>query len=116
MTPPSVFEVMVSLAVDAERKTMHVTAAGNRTAEWFWLMMRNLDFHHYTDDEYDENIADEVDETIDIMLAREYDRNGCGGGLFHTTTRKDMRKMDIWRQCMCNLSDLYSDELHIEVV
>lgn len=111
----SVLEIFVVLAIDAERKIMHNTAFGNRTADWFWMIMRNLHLDKYTDDIYDDRIAEIITSRIDVFLSREYAKNGVGGA-FVTNSRKDMRKYDLWRQMNWQLSELYSDEFSIDVV
>ena len=38
----SVLEMLIGMAIRCERDIMHVNGAGDRTIEWFWIMIGNL--------------------------------------------------------------------------
>lgn len=94
--PCSVLEMMIALAIRCEESIMDDPDIGDRTSEWFWLMMKNLGLDYMSDRKFDRNIAE---EKISIFLDRKYKRNG-EGGLFVVNGRRDLRKVEIWYQ-MC---------------
>lgn len=94
--PCSVLEMMIALAIRCEESIMDDPDIGDRTSEWFWLMMKNLGLDYMNDREFDRDIAE---EKISIFLDRRYKRNG-EGGLFVVNGRRDLRKVEIWYQ-MC---------------
>lgn len=94
--PCSVLEMMIALAIRCEESIMDDPDIGDRTSEWFWLMMKNLGLNYMSDRKFDRDIAE---EKISIFLDRKYKRNG-EGGLFVVNGRRDLRKVEIWYQ-MC---------------
>ena len=94
--PCSVLEMMIALAIRCEESIMDDPDIGDRTSEWFWLMMKNLGLDYMNDRKFDRDIAE---EKISIFLDRKYKRNG-EGGLFVVNGRRDLRKVEIWYQ-MC---------------
>lgn len=100
--PCSVLEMMIALAVRCEEAIMQNSEYGDRTAEWFWEMMRSLGLAHMDDNCFS---ALEAGHIIYIFLNRMYKRNGQGGLFTIHDPRKDMRKIEIWYQ-MC----FYLDE------
>lgn len=113
----SVFEVFCVLSIDAERKIMHNSGAGNRTPEWFWCMMRNLRLDIYTDENWKRRYKSEVFDILDRFLNRKYNRNGSNGGAFIIKDRsKDCRKADLWRQMNWFLCENFNYEFKIEAI
>ena len=94
--PCSVLEMMIAVAIRCEESIMDDPDIGDRTSEWFWLMMKNLGLDYMSDRKFDRNVAE---EKISIFLDRRYKRNG-EGGLFVVNGRRDLRKVEIWYQ-MC---------------
>ena len=94
--PCSVLEMMIALAIRCEESIMDDPDIGDRTSEWFWLMMKNLGLDYMSDRKFDRDIAE---EKISIFLDRRYKRNG-EGGVFVVNGRRDLRKVEIWYQ-MC---------------
>ena len=94
--PCSVLEMMIALAIRCEESIMDDPDIGDRTSEWFWLMMKNLGLDYMSDRKFDRDIAE---KKISIFLDRRYKRNG-EGGLFVVNGRRDLRKVEIWYQ-MC---------------
>lgn len=101
--PCSVLEMMVALSIRCEEHIMDDPEIGNRTGEWFWLMIDNLDLMSMDNDNF--NVA-YVDEVIDIFLAREYHPNGRGGLFPAPSFGYDMRTIDIWYQMMRYLNSI----------
>lgn len=99
----SVLEMLVALAIRCEEHIMEDSDIGDRTGEWFWLMIENLGLRDMNDARFDRRY---VDETIDIFLNREYKRNGEGGLFIVKDCHRDLRSVEIWYQ-MCWYLDKY---------
>lgn len=91
----SVLEMMIALALHCEENIMDDSRVGNRTGYWFWNMVVNLGLGGMSDTRYDRRI---VDDAIDCLLNREYDRDGKGGLFRVKNCEYDMRSVEIWRQ------------------
>ena len=93
--PCSVLEMMVALAIRCEESIMDNPAYGDRTAQWFWAMIKNLGLYRMTDDNFD---IDYVSSVVDRFLNREYAPNGEGGLFKINNCRYDLRDVEIWYQ------------------
>lgn len=67
-------------------------------AYWFWLMLENLRIESYNDRTYDNRAMEDIDEALDMVIWRTYNKSGHGGlfPLHHSV--KDQRKVEIWYQ------------------
>lgn len=97
----TVLEMMVGLAVRVEETIMADVDYGDRTAMWFWTMVKSLGLYNMRDNNFDPIL---VMETIDTFLTRGYSPDGEGGLFTVKDTNKDMRDVDIWYQ-MCMFFD-----------
>ena len=95
--PASVLEVIVSLAIRCEENIMSDPDLGDRTAHWFWCMMRNLGLEQMEDNQFDAEYAEGV---IERFLDRQYQRNGKGGLFVINNCQYDLRAVEIWTQAM----------------
>lgn len=93
----SVLEMMVGLACRCEDSIMGDEDFGDRTQQWFWTMIENLDLDIMDDDHYNDYI---VHRNIRVFLDRTYKRDGQGGLFVVPHCKKDLRKIEIWYQ-MC---------------
>lgn len=94
--PCSVLEMMVGLAYRCEHQIMG--EAGNENpSKWFWDMIDNMALTGMDDGRFDMVYAEQC---IDVLLNREYGRNGEGGLFRVENSYKDVREMAIWSQ-MC---------------
>lgn len=98
VVPCSVLEMMLALSIRCEEHIMDDPEIGNRTGEWFWIMIVNLGLGSMDDTRYDEEYVDDI---LDRFLNREYDADGTGG-LFPVRNPRyaqyDLRNVDIWYQ------------------
>ena len=113
----SVLEMLIGMAIRCESDIMHVNGAGDRTIEWFWIMIGNLglDNPDLESDLHDEiaqkSAEDHIEFVLDQFLNRKYDYYGKNGGLFELKyPRGDLRKADLWQQLNWWLVENYGYE------
>lgn len=64
--------------------------------EWFWQMLENLGLREFTDrTRYTEQ---DVEDVIDCVIWRLYDKNGRGGLFPLRHAHEDQREVEIWYQ------------------
>ena len=101
--PCSVLEMIVALCHRVEVHIMGNSEYGDRTGQWFWSIIRNMELMDMYDANYDEEY---VDYCINRFLNREYNCDGSNGGLVYLPEcRKDLRNVDIWYQMMWYLNN-----------
>lgn len=88
----SVLEMLVALANRASFET------DEPAIEWFWRMLSNVGLRDITDDVFDPEASNFIDETITRILKRDYDRKGNGGLFPLKQTNYDQRKIELWYQ------------------
>ena len=99
----SVLEVIIALAICIEDQIMHDPLYGDRTSEWFWMMLSNLGLtgriKNFSDPNWDENTDPEwVYEIVDIWLSRRYDVNGNGGLFPLRKVSQNQQKVSLFYQ------------------
>lgn len=72
--------------------------ADGEPRDWFWHILENVDLADYTDAVYDNRAAKKVDETLNRIIFRNYDRDGHGGLFPLKHADKDQTKVEIWYQ------------------
>ena len=93
--PCSVLEMIVALTIRCEETIMDDTRYGDRTGQWFWSMMSNLDIDHMTDDVFDREF---IEEKIYTFLERRYAPDGKGGLFYIRGCVDDLRDVELWTQ------------------
>lgn len=93
--PCSVLEMMVALAIRCEESIMADTHYGDRTGQWFWVMITSLGLGAMRDDIYDEEY---VENCLIRFLNHDYEPNGKGGLFTIRGIKDDLRKVEIWYQ------------------
>ena len=93
--PCSVLEMIIALAIRCEETIMDDPRYGDRTSQWFWIMMSNLGISNMFDDVFN---LDYLRYKIDIFLNREYEPNGNGGLFYIRDCTDDLRDFEIWTQ------------------
>ena len=91
-----ILEMMVALSVRIETEILYNYIYGNRTSEWFWMMVRNLGLSKYDDSHWNER---QVEKILTRFLDREYGQHGVGS-LFpcDDIEPEKFREMEIWWQ------------------
>lgn len=105
--PCSVFEMMVALAIRCEESIMSDSFYGDRTHIWFHEMISSLGLDNMDDDNFDEGI---VRKNIQVLIDRDYSRDGRGGLFTIPNCRYDLREVEIWYQAMWYLAEVSEDE------
>lgn len=95
--PCSVLEMMVGLACRCEDSIMGNEKYGDRTSQWFWIMIHNLELDDMDNIRYDDEFVRSI---IESALYRTYNRSGKGGFFYVENGRRNFRKAEIWYQ-MC---------------
>lgn len=94
--PCTILEMLIALADRYEVHVMSNTEYGNRTGEWFWLMINNLGLMRTCEnDDFDSGLANHI---LDVFLNREYTYDGRGGLFYIPQPRRDLRNVEIWYQ------------------
>lgn len=93
----SVLEMMIALALRCEEQIMDDPEYGNRTKQWFWQMITNLELGGLHDGNFDIHY---VESTIARFLNRDYESDGRGGLFIVKNCEYDLRDMEIWNQLL----------------
>lgn len=72
--------------------------------DWFWKLVENLELK-YADDIYEVSIDEEVEEVLDNLVNRTYERNGRGGLFPLRDHLDDQRDVEIWYQAAAYLEE-----------
>lgn len=100
--PCSVLEMMVALAIRCE-SIMDDPAIGDRTPQWFRIMLVNLGLGSMSDDRFNRVYVDTV---IEGFLNRQYQPDGCGGLFVLRHCDCDLREVEIAHQLYWYLDEL----------
>lgn len=98
----SVMEMMIALACRMEDDIMHDPDLGDRSSEWFWMMIANLRLDRMDDEHFD---AENVDSIINVLLGRTYFMNGTGGLFPLKLPKVNQRRVEIWYQMSAYLEE-----------
>ena len=101
----SVLEVLIALSISCEDNLMANRDLGDRTPEWFWMMITNLGLQVYSDNNWNLDSENDVAYIIDIWLSRRYAFNGVGGAFPLQICHTDQRKINLWYQLQAYLQE-----------
>lgn len=93
--PCSVLELMIALSIRCEESIMDDPNIGDRTGQWFWGMINNLDLSSMSDDVFDEHY---VEDKVQRFLNRDYEPDGRGSLFTIKGCDTDLRTVEIWYQ------------------
>lgn len=91
----SILELMVALSIRIEENIMSDPEVGDRTGQWFWVMITSLGLGSMNDSNFD--IA-KVNDILYKFLERKYLPDGRGGLFALEHPDADMRDVEIWYQ------------------
>lgn len=97
----SVLEVIIGLS----RRISFMV--GDNPEDWAWQLISNLGLHRMSG-HIGRTRSDQIEEILQRLIWRTYERNGQGGFFPLTSPREDQRKIEIWYQ-MCAYVDELSD-------
>lgn len=105
----SILEAFVALAERCERDIMCDFDCGDRTSEWFWVIMDNLGLSTFTNSSFN---SDEIWRICEIFNLRKYGKSGKNGGAFplkrrHLDFESDVREVELWYQMNWYLTENY---------
>lgn len=95
--PCSVLEMMVALSIRCEAQIMSDPEIGDRTAQWFWGMVKNLGLYKFTDNRFNKFVCIDI---LERFMNHDYERNGQNGLFTVPNCQYDLRTVEIWYQ-MC---------------
>lgn len=93
--PCNVLEMLVALAIRIEESIMDDPQYGDRTSQWFWIMLSNLGLSSMTDDNFNKKVANEI---IYRFLERRYAPDGRGGLFYIRDCTEDLTQVEIATQ------------------
>lgn len=101
--PCSVLEMLIALACRIENQLKTNYEEGDRTGQWFWIMITNLGLNEMDDEHFNSEVAEFM---VNRFLNRDYKFNGEGGALFVVDNPgRDMREVEIWFQMNWYISE-----------
>lgn len=103
----SCLEMMIALAIRMEDEILYDPSKGDRTSEWFWIMMRNLGLDKVCDEMYEDYMLDGryVDDILDNFIHRTFMPDGSGGLFPLIHPKEDQRVVEIWSQMQSYLNE-----------
>ena len=102
----SVLEMIIALSFRVEEQLASDFNYGNRTGQWFWNMIVNLDLGCMNDKNFDISYCEYV---VNNFLERKYARNGKGGLFTIENPPEDVRNVEIWCQFMWYLNEIIDE-------
>ena len=96
----SVLEVLIALARRGERDIMHDPDLGDRSSDWFWIMIFNLgldEFAYYGALDSRKR-REKLDEILENFMMRKYDKSGNGSIFRARNFSVNMKKEELWSQ------------------
>lgn len=93
--PCSILEMMIALTLYCEEHIMDDPAIGDRTGQWFWIMIASLGLNGMDDNRYEPRAVDDV---LERFLNHEYEPDGTGGLFKVRNCEDDLRDLEIQYQ------------------
>lgn len=98
----SVLEVMIAVSRIVE------FVAGGVAAEWAWRLIDNLGLNHFHDPLTRRNL-ERIDEILEALIWRTYERNGQGGFFPLIFPKEDQTKIEIWYQLNAYVNEIIEE-------
>ena len=95
----SVLEVLIALSIRV------AFTAGGHAPIWAWQLIENLRLDRRPDP-FTKGRADRVDETLETLIWRTYQRDGKGGFFPLNEATEDQTKIDIWQQMNAYVNEI----------
>lgn len=79
--------------------------------DWFWKLISNSGLDKFTDEVYfDQYYGNSIDDILEKIIHRTYNRNGYGGLFPLKKHKKDQRRVELWYQMSSYLVENYYTE------
>jgi len=105
--PCSILEMLIGLSFRMEDILLDEAFAMS-ASECFWLFLKNLDLDYIDDHMFlHHEVELEIEEKLNILNDREYERNGKGGLFPLNKPKRDQRKIEVWYQMSDYLLENY---------
>jgi len=75
------------------------------SGDWFWQILTNLGLKKYSDAVYNQRLAEDVNDVLEQVITRDYNRDGRGGMFPLRQARYDQRQTEIWYQLSAYLME-----------
>lgn len=105
------FEMVLALAERMENDILYDPNLGDRTAEWFWLMMGNCGVADVcgavsiANGRFDDDARRAVVDAMDGVIFKETNERGWGGLFPLLNPDRDQRTVEIWDQMQAYLNE-----------
>jgi hypothetical protein len=99
----SVLEIIIAVSRILE------FVAGGEAAAWAWRLIDNLGLNHFYDP-LDLKKIKAVDEILETLIWRTYDRNGKGGFFPLLFPEEDQTKVEIWYQLNAYVNEIIQND------
>lgn len=99
----SVLEIMIAIS------RILAFVAGGEAPGWAWRLIDNLGLNHFYDPLNREKLNG-VNEIIQTLIWRTYDRNGKGGFFPLLFAEEDQTKVEIWYQLNAYVNEIVQNE------
>jgi len=94
-------EMFVALAKRCDEDMLYNPKYGDRSKDWFWMMLTNLGLNKFRDNSFEKAWApNDIADICDSFMDRKYAPSGKGGIFPLKKAHEDQRKVEIWYQ-MC---------------
>lgn len=97
--PASVLEVLIALS-----RTV-AWIAGGSAADWAYRLLENLRLNNFYDPLTKEKVV-ELEDVLEKLLWRTYERNGDGGFFPLNDPHQDQREVEIWYQANAYVAEI----------
>ena len=97
--PCSLLEMLLALAKRCDDDIMYSPIEGDRSIDWFWMMLTNLGVNKFRDSCYgDAWVDNDVIGIMDKFMDREYNTDGKGGLFPLKHPSENQLEVEIWYQ------------------
>ena len=103
----SMLELLAGLAIKVENRVMRDIEIGDRTSQWFLIMIDNLGLNECTNKNWKYDYEKLIQDTCTRVILHDYESNGKGGLFPLKNESKNWRNEEIWVQCMAFLRENY---------
>ena len=104
----SLLEMLIALALRCDEEIMYNPTEGDKSVDWFWMMLTNLGLSKMRDSSFESGWNHETVSVIcDTFMDREYATNGRGGLFPLKAPQQNQTKVEIWYQLSAYLLENY---------